>query len=257
MNENFTEQVCPDCGENIKATARVCRFCRHEFGPDLAQGSQPSVPVHRADSSKQVDYQDKSPGDRSGLLITGLLGIVFASLIAGAIIFLNPFGSTPGPTPEISPAPSTAAQAPASAVAQAQATRDPIMITADMTDVEALAKFQERWGIFLDQLLLPAINDFTAANTSQDVSQINFTAAILSGLHAAFGAWMDGQVPRSCFQSVWDSTRTNMRHGESVFGAIAIAAKGAGVWPSKQDLVDWGNEAAQVGAAVSNATCGP
>jgi hypothetical protein len=25
------ERVCPDCGESVKATARICRFCRYEF----------------------------------------------------------------------------------------------------------------------------------------------------------------------------------------------------------------------------------
>ncbi|RUW62137.1 hypothetical protein EOA16_10255 [Mesorhizobium sp. M7A.F.Ca.US.008.03.1.1] len=26
------EKQCPDCAEMVKADARICRFCRHEFG---------------------------------------------------------------------------------------------------------------------------------------------------------------------------------------------------------------------------------
>lgn len=27
---------CPDCAERVQATARVCRFCRHDFTADTA-----------------------------------------------------------------------------------------------------------------------------------------------------------------------------------------------------------------------------
>jgi hypothetical protein len=29
-------KLCPDCAEEVKADARVCRFCRHEFEPITA-----------------------------------------------------------------------------------------------------------------------------------------------------------------------------------------------------------------------------
>lgn len=29
-----SEKVCPDCGETVKAAARICRFCRFEFASE-------------------------------------------------------------------------------------------------------------------------------------------------------------------------------------------------------------------------------
>lgn len=31
-------KVCPDCAETVKAAAKICRYCRHDFGPE--SGSQ-------------------------------------------------------------------------------------------------------------------------------------------------------------------------------------------------------------------------
>lgn len=31
---------CPDCGEMVHSQARLCRFCRHEFGPSATLGDQ-------------------------------------------------------------------------------------------------------------------------------------------------------------------------------------------------------------------------
>lgn len=31
MTRNSKEKLCPECGESVKAAARICRFCRYEF----------------------------------------------------------------------------------------------------------------------------------------------------------------------------------------------------------------------------------
>jgi len=33
---------CPDCAEEVMAEARVCRFCRHEFGPPSISTTSPN-----------------------------------------------------------------------------------------------------------------------------------------------------------------------------------------------------------------------
>ena len=36
---------CPDCAEDVKADARVCRYCRHEFAPPPSRPKVEAVPV--------------------------------------------------------------------------------------------------------------------------------------------------------------------------------------------------------------------
>lgn len=33
MLSGSATKVCPECAERVQAAARICRFCRHEFGP--------------------------------------------------------------------------------------------------------------------------------------------------------------------------------------------------------------------------------
>lgn len=32
-NSQPSMKTCPDCAEEVRAEARICRFCRHEFAP--------------------------------------------------------------------------------------------------------------------------------------------------------------------------------------------------------------------------------
>lgn len=42
--EDDATQVCPRCAETVKAAAKVCRFCGHEFDPAPPLVSAPPPP---------------------------------------------------------------------------------------------------------------------------------------------------------------------------------------------------------------------
>ena len=37
-------KICPDCAEEVKAAARICRFCRHDFDPPEPESLWDDVP---------------------------------------------------------------------------------------------------------------------------------------------------------------------------------------------------------------------
>lgn len=46
------EKTCPDCAENVKSAAKICRFCGHTFAaPDFLQ----KVAGHAAEATKKKD----------------------------------------------------------------------------------------------------------------------------------------------------------------------------------------------------------
>jgi Uncharacterised protein family UPF0547 len=54
-------KVCPECAEEVKWAARVCRFCRHEFGPPGA--------VYQSDAATPNEDSQRPPGSSHALSV--------------------------------------------------------------------------------------------------------------------------------------------------------------------------------------------
>lgn len=98
-NRSVEMKKCPDCGEEVRAEARICRFCRYSFGRPLIAPAQDSSEA-KDDEKQKTAFESHQQhviqqlDDKSPLLspwLQDLRSLLKAAVIA-ALIFFTTFG---------------------------------------------------------------------------------------------------------------------------------------------------------------------
>jgi hypothetical protein len=77
-------KICPDCAEEVKAAARVCRFCRHRFEGSQPPPSQPPPSQPRSSSPASRGAIQRLRRSRPAVKLLAAAGIVALVLAAVA-----------------------------------------------------------------------------------------------------------------------------------------------------------------------------
>jgi hypothetical protein len=86
--EPATSKICPRCAEEVKAAARVCRFCSYDFAAAGEQANIPSKPMSEWAATANSDVSRR----RLHPLVTGL---VLTGCVALVVALLLPFAAVP------------------------------------------------------------------------------------------------------------------------------------------------------------------
>lgn len=84
---NSDEKVCPRCAETIKAAAKVCRFCNHEFG-------EPSVAPTAPMKPPAAEPEGKPSSKGCAKIIGGFVGVVLLLMFIGSMLDSSKTSST-------------------------------------------------------------------------------------------------------------------------------------------------------------------
>lgn len=89
MRVNSDEKICPRCAETVKAAAKVCRYCGHEFSERVTAATPtsggPAPSTWLPPKPSPVQSQNESTSTTSKAAI-GCVGIVVALLLMGQCI---------------------------------------------------------------------------------------------------------------------------------------------------------------------------
>lgn len=89
--EEPTTKVCPECAEEVKAAAAVCRFCSHRFSETASSATTSPATTSPASASAVAAAEDP----RAARLHPVSVALILAGVLALVIGLLLPYAETP------------------------------------------------------------------------------------------------------------------------------------------------------------------